>query len=123
MGYNDPLTTNPARGAQHDKTGSGGPGPSGGCSVPLRGLVGPLLPRPAALPPLARYAFNGNGKDETKNNPDFELKNTSFKDNALYLNGVYQWDQGKAIGYRAVCRTPNSITGVHRGPSLPGGRV
>src|SRR6185437_11073093 len=63
-------------------------------------------PRAAPLSPLAHYRFNGDGKDATKANPDFELKNTSFKDNALYLNGVYQFGGGKANnGYRAVCKT------------------
>jgi hypothetical protein len=61
-------------------------------------------PRTRQPPPLARYRFNGNGKDDTGKNPDFILRNTSFKDNALYLNGVYS-PGGPGAGYRAVCRT------------------
>jgi hypothetical protein len=58
---------------------------------------------PAA--PLAHFRFDGNGKDEKKGNPAFELKNTQFKDNALYLNGKYEFYMPGA-GYRAVCKCP-----------------
>jgi hypothetical protein len=53
---------------------------------------------------LARFCFNGDAKDETRNNPHFELNNTQFKNNALYLNGIY--DGGNKNGYRAICKTP-----------------
>jgi|SRR5579871_130706 len=56
-------------------------------------------------PPLVHYRFHGNAKDEIKGQPDFELKNTQFKNNALYLNGKYEYD-GTQEGYRAVCKTP-----------------
>jgi len=56
--------------------------------------------------PLAQFRFNGDGKDETKANPAFELKNTQFKDNALYLNGKYEHNSSTKDGYHAVCMTP-----------------
>ena len=55
--------------------------------------------------PLAQFRFNGNAKDENKANPAFQLKNTQFKDNALYLNGEYEYRQ-PGNGYHAVCKTP-----------------
>lgn len=55
---------------------------------------------------LAHYRFDGNPKDEKPWNPDFQLKNTEFRDNALYLNGIY--GIGKTPNeFRAVCLTPN----------------
>jgi hypothetical protein len=56
---------------------------------------------------LAHFAFNGNAKDETGLNPDFALKNTTFVDGTLYLNGRYLNldDDGHprgAPGYRAI---------------------
>ena len=56
-------------------------------------------------PLLAHYRFNGDATDEIKGNPDFELKNTAFKQNALYLNGQYEFG-AEQKGYRAVCKTP-----------------
>jgi hypothetical protein len=56
------------------------------------------------LESLARYCFNGDARDENKKKPESELRNTQFKDNALYLNGLY--DGGNKDGFRAVCRTP-----------------
>jgi len=64
--------------------------------------------KPPEIPPesvpLAHFLFNGNGLDEIPGNPDFELRNTEFRDNALYLNGSYgiRKDDGSN---RAVCRT------------------
>jgi hypothetical protein len=55
--------------------------------------------------PLAHFRFNGDAKDENKENPEFELKNTQFKDNALFLNGHYEFGSLED-GYRAVCETP-----------------
>jgi hypothetical protein len=57
------------------------------------------------LVPLAQFRFDGDGKDATKANPAAELKNTSFKDNALHLNGKYEYCEPDA-GYRAICKTP-----------------
>jgi hypothetical protein len=54
---------------------------------------------------LAHFRFKGDAKDANKGNPEFELKNTEFKDDALYLNGIYEHN-GKNDGYRAVCKTP-----------------
>jgi hypothetical protein len=53
---------------------------------------------------LAHFGFNGNGKDDTGINADFELKNTEFIDNSLFLNGIYE--HGPKGGYRAVGSTP-----------------
>lgn len=53
---------------------------------------------------LAHFRFDGNAKDENPQYPEFELKNTQFKDNALFLNGKYG-DSALAGGYRAVCKT------------------
>jgi Concanavalin A-like lectin/glucanases superfamily len=57
---------------------------------------------------LAHFRFNGDAKDASENNPDFELKNAEFKDNTLYLNGRYELELiigGESVGYRAVCET------------------
>ena len=56
---------------------------------------------------LAHFAFNGNAKDDTGQNPDFALKNTTFVDGTIYLNGRYLNldDDGHprgAPGYRAI---------------------
>jgi hypothetical protein len=72
--------------------------------------VAPLAKAPPIQPseppkPLAHYRFRGNANDEDKANPPFALNNTSFKDNALYLNGVYGMSKDPN-GYRAVGRTP-----------------
>jgi hypothetical protein len=53
---------------------------------------------------LARYSFNGNGKDDTGLNPDFDLVNTEFVANTLYLNGLYEHNQART-GYRAIAQT------------------
>lgn len=57
---------------------------------------------------LAHFRINGDAKDASENNPDFELKNTEFKDNTLYLNGSYELELiigREGVGYRAVCET------------------
>ncbi len=53
---------------------------------------------------MAHFRFNGDAKDANKINPDFELEKTEFKDNALYLNGRYEFAVEKD-GYRAICKT------------------
>jgi hypothetical protein len=53
---------------------------------------------------LTHYRFNGNAKDANNRNPDFELQNTEFKDNALFLNGIYELS-AEQPGYRAICKT------------------
>lgn len=53
---------------------------------------------------FAHYQFNGDGKDATQVHPDFELRNTEFRNNALYLNGRYEFNVEKG-GYRAICQT------------------
>jgi hypothetical protein len=60
----------------------------------------------AAIPrTVAHFRFNGNAKDKSKGNAQFELTNTEFKENALYLNGIYEQSFQKNA-YRAVCKTP-----------------
>src|SRR5262249_4573562 len=63
-----------------------------------------------SVDPLAHFRFDGNAKNEGKGEAEFELKNTEFKENALYLNGKYENVRlnGKANtdGFRAICTTP-----------------
>lgn len=61
--------------------------------------------RKLTVEPLAHFRFNGNAKNDVKGEADFELKNTEYQDNALYLNGIYENDK-RMGGYRAVCKTP-----------------
>lgn len=70
---------------------------------PLPAELANIGPRPS-VPPLAHYRFDGTATDVTKANPNFELRNTEFREKALYLNGVYEFALGG--GYRAVCKTP-----------------
>jgi len=50
---------------------------------------------------IAHYRFDGDAKDSNKGNADFSLSDTEFRDNALYLNGIY--DRGE---YKVTCMTP-----------------
>jgi len=76
-------------------------------------LASPALAQSSAQPPqsgpapgsLAHFRFNGTAGDEHPGNPSFLLKNTEFRENALYLNGKYENDGGKD-GYRAICPAP-----------------
>jgi hypothetical protein len=73
------------------------------CLPGLPGIAqGDDKPEPGSL---AHFRFNGDAKDANPGNPDFQLRNTTFKDNALYLNGIHFLDRSKE-GYRALCRTP-----------------
>jgi len=54
--------------------------------------------------PYANFRFNGNDKNSAKGDATLELRNTQFKENAIYLNGKY--DGAEKDGYRAVCKTP-----------------
>ncbi len=60
-----------------------------------------LYPAPRSL---AHFRFNGNAEDVNEGNPEFKLQNTEFRDNALYLNGRYEFSTAKD-GYRAICKT------------------
>lgn len=55
--------------------------------------------------PIAHFRFDGNARNEVKGGETFELKNTEFKDNALYLNGQYEMTNPDD-GYRTICKTP-----------------
>ncbi|HVX11620.1 MAG TPA: redoxin family protein [Pirellulales bacterium] len=52
---------------------------------------------------LARFRFDGNANDD-QGGPPFELRNTEFIDNALYLTGIYEGNSSD--GYHAVGQTP-----------------
>jgi hypothetical protein len=54
---------------------------------------------------LAQFHFDGNAADASGRDHWFSLKNTVFKDNALYLNGKYEHGSG-TDGYRAQCELP-----------------
>lgn len=54
--------------------------------------------------PLAHFRFNGNAENECQGDAQFELRNTEFRGDALYLNGKYDLDNKS--GSRAVCSTP-----------------
>src|SRR5262249_44489944 len=64
-------------------------------------------PRTSGPPPflLAQFLFDGDARDITGQGHDFSLKNTEFRDGALFLNGIYTYN-GRGDGYTAVCRTP-----------------
>jgi len=70
-------------------------------------LIAVLLP--AAENPanglIAHFKFNGNGLDENRDNPAWELANTRFEDGALFLNGWYDGVKDPP-GYRAMLDTP-----------------
>jgi len=66
-----------------------------------------LLPA-REIPPdglIAHFRFDGNGLDENRENPAWELTNTKFEDGALYLNGSYDGRKNPP-GYRAMLETP-----------------
>jgi RNA polymerase sigma factor (sigma-70 family) len=61
--------------------------------------------------PLAHFRFDGDAKNEGKGEAEFDLQNTEFKENALYLNGKHEHFRlnGKIVpnfGFRAICTTP-----------------
>lgn len=60
--------------------------------------------RPEAAP-LAHFRFDGNARDAHRGRPGFQLKNTEFHENALYLNGRYEFDREPG-GYSAIGKTP-----------------
>jgi len=64
--------------------------------------------RPAdrpAIQPWARFQFDGSAEDTGAGKARFELTNTEFIADALYLNGVYEHG-GDDDGYRALCHMP-----------------
>jgi hypothetical protein len=73
-----------------------------GITISFRAPSAEDKPRPA---PLVHFRFNGNAKNEGKDIAPFELKNTEFRDGALYLNGRYEFSRDRN-GYRAVFKTP-----------------
>ncbi|MSU45942.1 MAG: hypothetical protein EXS42_02140 [Lacunisphaera sp.] len=85
-------------------------------SVTLKHILGTGLlilavQLPAAeLPPdslLAHYNFNGSGTDETGRSADWELVNTEFREDSLFLNGRYEYYKFESEkGYRAVVAMP-----------------
>ena len=72
------------------------------CLESVAGMGRALAADPA--PDIAQFRFNGDGQDAVMARPEFELANVQFTDEALQLNGKYEFtDEG---GYRAVCHTP-----------------
>ena len=70
-------------------------------------LAAVLLPA-VEIPPdglIAHFKFDGNGLDENRDRPAWELTNTKFEDGALYLNGSYDGVKNPP-GYRAMLATP-----------------
>ncbi len=53
---------------------------------------------------LAHYKFDGNGSDDCGISGPFQLSNTRFVRNTLYLNGCYE--HGGDYGYRAIAKVP-----------------
>lgn len=53
--------------------------------------------------PVARFRFDGNAENTGTGSDRFELSNTEFVADALYLNGSYE-NGGDGTGYRASCR-------------------
>lgn len=67
---------------------------------------GPLRAQVPATPPLAHFTFNGHAACEPPGAGEWELRNTEFKDHALYLNGIYEFGPQGPQGFHALCRTP-----------------
>ncbi|HUQ68662.1 MAG TPA: CAP domain-containing protein [Planctomycetaceae bacterium] len=55
--------------------------------------------------PLAHFTFNGHVRNEAPGAAHWDLRSTEFKDDALHLNGIYEFGPN-AGGYHAVCKTP-----------------
>lgn len=53
---------------------------------------------------IAHFRFDGNAADAHAGNRPFALKNTEFRDGALYLNGKYV--SNEKDGYETICVTP-----------------
>jgi uncharacterized protein YkwD len=56
--------------------------------------------------PLAHFAFNGHAHNSAADPAEWELLLTEFRDDALYLNGIYEFGPDAEKGYHALCRTP-----------------
>ncbi|MBX3448871.1 MAG: hypothetical protein KF777_04880 [Planctomycetaceae bacterium] len=72
-------------------------------------IMGFLPPAEADSPaaPLARFTFNGHAHNSASGKAEWELLLTEFRDDALYLNGVYEFGPHAERGYHALCRTPD----------------
>lgn len=62
---------------------------------------------PAAGAALAHFRFDGNANDVQPAKSPFELKNTQFTRQGLYLNGVYEFGKPGNGGFHATCPTPD----------------
>lgn len=76
-----------------------------GCAFPLLMAVLLSAGEVPAEGLIAHFKFEGNGLDENRANPAWELANTKFEDGALFLNGWYDGVKDPP-GYRAVLNTP-----------------
>ena len=63
------------------------------------------VPAPEPITLLANYTFDGSGVDRTGNNLPMELRNTSFANGTLCLNGIYEGSAPQ--GFHAVAQIPN----------------
>lgn len=57
-------------------------------------------------PPLAHFTFNGHAQSASPVEVEWDLRRAEFRDDALYLNGIYEFGPDAANGYHAICRTP-----------------
>jgi Concanavalin A-like lectin/glucanases superfamily len=61
------------------------------------------LRRPPEADLLAHYAFEGSAVDLTGNSPPMELRNTTFTNGTLFLNGIYEFASDPG-GFHASAR-------------------
>lgn len=66
-------------------------------------LAGAQEPQAA---PVAHFSFNGHARNDAPGKAEFDLRQTEFRDDALWLNGIYEFGP-ESGGYHAVCRTPD----------------
>lgn len=66
----------------------------------------PLAEADSPAAPLARFTFNGHAHNSASGKAEWELLLTEFRDDKLYLNGIYEFGPDAEQGYHALCRTP-----------------
>ncbi len=66
-----------------------------------------VIPAPGSRPPqlLAQYTFAGTAADCTGNSPPMELRNTTFANGTLCLNGIYEGNYPE--GFHAIAKIAN----------------
>jgi hypothetical protein len=58
-------------------------------------------------PAMARFLFHGKAENSGVGKASMRLTNTEFKDNSLYINGIYSNAGTTPGGFDAVCSTPD----------------